>query len=214
MEHIDSLHLSSQHCVWNKSMQNDLHIERWKSCSCLCTLTSVSSRGWNSHIEDSAIPSSHTSESQPLSIYGATQLVRTNGIGARNGLPQERHNSNPEGLSFGGAPLALRLKTVPLDKTCLSHCEMGDIKVNWKHDCAFIVGPDGGLVVSQHSSHRIVHPKTNIVIIYSPSFHSILVSFLSFFCRTRKNIFCRTFYSFVRTVKVNGVQMFQTSKRM
>lgn len=94
MEHIDSLCLSSQHCVWNKSMQNDLHIERWKSCSCLCTLTSVRSRGWNSHIEDSAIPSFHTSESQPLSIYGATQLVRTNRIGAWNGSPQEGHDSN------------------------------------------------------------------------------------------------------------------------
>lgn len=98
-------------------------------------------------------------------------------------------NLNPKGLGFGGAPVALRLKTIPLDKTCLSHCEMGDVKVNWKHDCAIFVGPDGGLVFSQQSSHRIVHPKINIVVIYSPSLHSILVSFLSFVCRTRKNIF-------------------------
>lgn len=100
MEHIDSLRLSSQHCVWNTSVQNDLHIERWKSCSCLCTLTSVRSRGWNSHIEDSAIPSSHTSESQPLSIYGAMQLVRANRNGTRNGSPQEGHDLNPEGLGL------------------------------------------------------------------------------------------------------------------
>lgn len=71
------------------------------------------SRGWNSHIEDSAIPSSHTSESQPLSVYGAMQLVWAYRNGARNGSPKEGHDLNPEGLGLAGvqygAPVALRL---------------------------------------------------------------------------------------------------------
>lgn len=104
-----SLRLSSQHCVRDTS----IHAERWKSCSCLCTLTSVR-RGWNSHIEDSVIPSSHTSESQPLSFNGDWSKT------AVYELPRLESGCNPMvwvGHVHKHAPIALRLPIEHL--TCI-----------------------------------------------------------------------------------------------